>query len=272
MVERKIHDWFGLSYAQYLTIPRSIMEAMPTEWQLQFTKLLEELDDTYDWRPEGQYRCTLHNPDYDYKEEFNHNDEAEFDDERFWGPSIHDPLESYRYPNHKYISSLKKELDPRATAIDQHEKEVIIMNEKISLESVKEQIHNCEYGHEMDKLDKDALKEAGIVIVYGYSDDNTEFEGAIYEEIGSYGGAYIRLTKDGLLENKCSDDDCPYYTEEAKKAKYYIKPKWCDGNADIKTMIAWTYESNIPHITFDVLEDDEIFCRGMIFRLSDLVD
>lgn len=40
-----IHLWFGLSYASYLTIPRSILQSMPDEWQKKFVILLGELDD-----------------------------------------------------------------------------------------------------------------------------------------------------------------------------------------------------------------------------------
>ena len=55
-----VHHWFELSYAQYLTIPRSVLEAMPLKWQLTFVKCLEELDETIDWRPkEGRYWVKL---------------------------------------------------------------------------------------------------------------------------------------------------------------------------------------------------------------------
>lgn len=55
-----IHIWFGLSYAQYLTIPRSVLQSMSEEWQQKFTKLLNELDETIDWRPEsGRYWVIL---------------------------------------------------------------------------------------------------------------------------------------------------------------------------------------------------------------------
>lgn len=56
----KIHDWFELSYAQYLTIPRSVLQSMPDDWQERFVELLEELDEAIDWRPkEGTYQVTL---------------------------------------------------------------------------------------------------------------------------------------------------------------------------------------------------------------------
>ena len=55
-----IHHWFDLSYAQYLTIPRSALQSMPNEWQSEFVALLEELDETIDWRPkEGRYWVQL---------------------------------------------------------------------------------------------------------------------------------------------------------------------------------------------------------------------
>ncbi len=71
-----VHFWFELSYAQYLTIPRSVLQSMPHEWQRRFTKCLEELDAAIDWRPaEGQYWVSLkdsrgrymHDPLMDYE-------------------------------------------------------------------------------------------------------------------------------------------------------------------------------------------------------------
>lgn len=55
-----IHKWFELSYANYLTIPRTALQSMPNEWQAKFVALLNELDDTLDWRPsEGCYYVQL---------------------------------------------------------------------------------------------------------------------------------------------------------------------------------------------------------------------
>jgi len=99
--ERKIHDWFGLSYAQYLTIPRSVLQAMPDDWQIRFVELLEEFDNTYDWHPK----------EHTYWVSFRKTDG------KFESIST-DPLMNYRYPNHKYIKSLKK-----ATTSNESDKE-----------------------------------------------------------------------------------------------------------------------------------------------------
>lgn len=62
--DEPIHEWFELSYAQYLTIPRSVLQSMPVEWQHRFVQCLEELDETIDWRPtDGQYWCYLKDRD-----------------------------------------------------------------------------------------------------------------------------------------------------------------------------------------------------------------
>lgn len=49
-----IHEWFELSYAQYLTIPRTVLQSMSLEWQEKFVSLLNEIGDTFDWMPEGK--------------------------------------------------------------------------------------------------------------------------------------------------------------------------------------------------------------------------
>ena len=60
MIESPINEWFELSYAQFLTVPRIVMEHMPIEWQRQMVKLLSEMDETFDWRPrEGRYWVRL---------------------------------------------------------------------------------------------------------------------------------------------------------------------------------------------------------------------
>lgn len=43
--------YWGLSYASWLTLPRVLMEAMPTEWQERMAVLLNEYDDTLPNQP-----------------------------------------------------------------------------------------------------------------------------------------------------------------------------------------------------------------------------
>jgi len=43
-----VHEWFGLTYANYLVIQRSVMCAMPYEWQQKMVALLDEMYETID--------------------------------------------------------------------------------------------------------------------------------------------------------------------------------------------------------------------------------
>lgn len=111
-------------------------------------------------------------------------------------------------------------------------------------------------------------KEAGLIVAYGYSDDNVEFCGAIYEEIGAYGGTTVYLTPTGILQDPaCSGAEyygCPYFTA-ARNAAKTIKAVWHDESGP-----CWTFETDIPHETFTILEDGEPWCIGIVFSMEDL--
>jgi len=40
---RDVHTWFGLTYASYLVVNRSLLQSMPQAWQHRFTELMSEL-------------------------------------------------------------------------------------------------------------------------------------------------------------------------------------------------------------------------------------
>jgi hypothetical protein len=85
-IDSPINNWFELSYAQFLTVPRLVMESMPAAWQMQMAALLQEMDDTFDWRPtEGRYWVKLRDGN---------------------GHFSHAPLDDYR---HGSIEHLRKE-------------------------------------------------------------------------------------------------------------------------------------------------------------------
>ena len=50
--KQKLWDWFGLSYASFLVLPRILMHDMPDEWQSKMADLLDEYDETYPNQPD----------------------------------------------------------------------------------------------------------------------------------------------------------------------------------------------------------------------------
>lgn len=76
--ETPIHDWFGLSYASYLVIPRAVIEQMPTGWQKHFVWMLDLADKELLDIPYVRYRIQA-------------VDEST-------GRIIRDPMAEYRHP------------------------------------------------------------------------------------------------------------------------------------------------------------------------------
>lgn len=46
--DRSIHEFFNLTYSNYLVLHRSLLQSMPLEWQHKFVRLVEELNDEFD--------------------------------------------------------------------------------------------------------------------------------------------------------------------------------------------------------------------------------
>ena len=105
----------------------------------------------------------------------------------------------------------------------------------------------------------------GLVAVFGASDDLMEFRGAIEDEIGCYDGGDAFLTREGILENQCDCDECPYFKQIHSKATK-LEAIW----APPDSRASWAYETEIPHERFRVLEDGEMYCWGIVFRLADV--
>jgi hypothetical protein len=120
-----------------------------------------------------------------------------------------------------------------------------------------------EYGHHFPSPDVVLVaKESGIVICYGASDDLVELDGAWNDEAGAPGT--IALSDDGILNPECDDERCPH--EAARKAKSpQLKVIWHDSGDT-----CWTIETSIPHETFRIMEDGEVFGVGIVFAVKDV--
>lgn len=126
-------------------------------------------------------------------------------------------------------------------------------------------LHGREYTEEITEEEEKQAKENNLVVVFGASDDLIEFFGAINDEIGCYNGGKVFLDEYGIIQNLCEEDDCPYFKEVLETSKL-IEAVWC-GDDDY----SWSYETDIPHETFDVMEYDEEYCRGIVFNMNDLL-
>jgi len=127
---------------------------------------------------------------------------------------------------------------------------------------IAEMLNGREYRNEITDEIKQLAKDNGIVIVYGSSDDLMEFDGAIYDEADCFDGGTIYLNEAGVFDVDC---DCEH-PMKAKNDCKTIEAVWCDKDNGY----IWSYKTEIPHSTFEILEDGEKYCLGICFNISDL--
>lgn len=70
VIDEPMHEWFGLTYASYLVVSRTAIQSMPTRWQKNFRKLLDEMDASIDF-PENiaSFRVQALNSDGKFTED-----------------------------------------------------------------------------------------------------------------------------------------------------------------------------------------------------------
>lgn len=124
-------------------------------------------------------------------------------------------------------------------------------------------------GEEISNAEIKNAKDQGLVVVYGYSDDNAEFRGAMTGEASCYDGGHIDFNARGKFFSEDILEDIENLFLEGFIDKIpevnRITAVWC-----AKDCPAWTYVTDIPHATFDVMEEGEVWCRGIVFHISDL--
>lgn len=131
-------------------------------------------------------------------------------------------------------------------------------------EQLAERLNGREYRSEVFADDIKDAQENGLLIIYGASDDICIFDGVISEEIDCYEGGNIEFTLEHGVKNAEEDEVLQKYGHGKKYNKLQIL--WCkEGD------YSWTYATAIPHATFEVVEDGEPYCRGIVIDSTDLV-
>lgn len=137
-------------------------------------------------------------------------------------------------------------------------------------EELAQKLNGADYPHGLNnrlRSLKSLIRDAGLVVVYGASDDLMEFDGAINDELGAYGGQTALVDAEGLLPNREEIDDDEELEKFFSRKPFAreIKAVWNPNGPNPP----WTFETTIPHATFEVTEDEGVFCRGIVFALED---
>ena len=95
-------------------------------------------------------------------------------------------------------------------------------------------------------------KENGFIIVCGCSDDLCEMYGAVRDETDCWDGDDLYVRETG-------------FCAEGQGGKL-INALWCP--EDLRC--SWAYKTDIPHSTFHVMENGELYCVGLVMEVGDI--
>lgn len=123
-----------------------------------------------------------------------------------------------------------------------------------------------EIGSELSGAEEKQAKAAGLVVVFGASDDLMEFRGAINDEQG--GGDEIDALVDahGLLPERSQIDS----DDDDKLEDYFSRKKTAAKITGSFDTGGWTFKTAIPHAKFKIMEDGEVYGGGLVFSMADL--
>lgn len=131
-------------------------------------------------------------------------------------------------------------------------------------EEMAARLDGREYPFDLSAAEESDAKAAGLVVLFGASDDLAEFRGAINDEAGCYDGGELLILGDKLYQDE-EECDCSHAMAArriAMESSLHIEAVWCGPSG-----YDWAYETEIPHATFDVLEDGRKYCRGIVFEV-----
>lgn len=129
-------------------------------------------------------------------------------------------------------------------------------------------LNGREYRQEMTREEEAAAKAAGLLVIFGASDDLTELRGAIHDEAGAYYGTVHRIDRHGFVGNwddlnHDDEDECEAYFKR-KGQGIVVGARWSWQG------YSWWIEPDVPYAAFDIVEDGEKYCRGVVIDAAAL--
>lgn len=118
-------------------------------------------------------------------------------------------------------------------------------------------LNGREYRKEVSRAESAQAKAAGLIVAFGYSDDNLELRGLVDDEISAYNGTVAEIRLD--IMEPVEDEACPDCVARAGVIKVHAEWSPKDLNA------SWLITPSVPFEPFDIMEDGELFCRGAVF-------
>lgn len=137
---------------------------------------------------------------------------------------------------------------------------------KLSKELLAQVLTGREYMSEMFKEEEQQAKAAGLLVIFGIGADMMVFRGFVHAEREAPTIALIDAK--GLLpfrEDIEQDDEAlKDYFARAPQVRA-VDALWAKEDG-----YSWTFRTSIPHATFEIVEGDAPYCRGIVIDVADL--
>lgn len=135
-----------------------------------------------------------------------------------------------------------------------------------------EKLNGIEYPADEIYNQSKAIKADGLIVAYGMSDDLLEFAGMINDEVGADEGQTVKLTPEPSVFNKDDNEESFEYNSKEIEQFPDVTAVWAPRDVMDQVWGSWDIVTCLPHESFMIMEDGEIFGRGIVFEAKAIKD
>lgn len=138
----------------------------------------------------------------------------------------------------------------------------------LTVQALADKLNGRTYMSEITPTEDQEAKAAGLVVVFGVSDDQNYFHGAIDADPYCYDRQTYEITRLGLLGKF---DQLVERGDEEELARYFaMRHLPVHRLTATFTNNGWEFETDIPHAKFNIVEAGEHYGQGLVFDINHL--
>lgn len=135
-------------------------------------------------------------------------------------------------------------------------------------------LNGRQYVEEMTNEEQLQAKKNGLLVCFGYADYLLKLRGIMYDGTYIYGEGCIFLYKNkdqkiAFLEEPNYDELSEIFYQKGLPISLKMLPIKAERYPE-ELACSWLITTDIPHATFDIYDNEKLFCRGIVLELSDI--
>lgn len=140
-------------------------------------------------------------------------------------------------------------------------------SDSVTKEQLAAELDGMEYPGDLTQEQQSIANASGLMVLFGASDDLVEIYGVVRDEMGAGDDTMILLDDKGFVsqfrDDAWTDADMEDWFSRRRKAKK-VTARWGQNG------YSWTYETDLSHATFGIMEDGDPYCKGLVIDAADL--